>query len=249
MKKFSLISMMLACFILCSCIQKELKPDQNQLPSPANDSVQTNKNESKVVKLFDDRTIIPQEVIDPSGLPECLLVIEKKGDKDFYYWTKVVASRPDPKPEFNNEIIYESIVDKSFTTKANYLTVAASLGAEDKVELIIEDVFKSKGAAFTDPAIKLAAENFVNADPKKASRTYFYIQNVKYTTVKYKIFRKVEGAGGFTGVGFGADGKVYASNSDYSLQKIVSINTFPLEPVVDQKKKLPSIIKSLELLK
>lgn len=272
MRKISLISVLLACFILSACLDVVRPPAAEQLPSPAKDSVQTNKDEDKVVKYFDDRQIIPQEVIDPSSLPECLLIKEKQGDKYVYFWTKVVSSRPDPKPEFKNEIIYESIVDKSFAAKANYLTVTGSLGAEDKVELVIEDVYISKGAPFTDPAIKTAAETFVNSDPKKTSRTYFYVQNVKYTTIKYKVFKKVDRAVQFTGIGFGADGKVYASNSNYSLQKIVSINTFPLEPEpkppksfhtgkghkvqtfnqlepVAEPKKLPSVIKDLHELK
>jgi hypothetical protein len=234
MKKISLVLLLILFTSVFGCIHDNVKP------TPADNSVITNKEEAKAVSLFQDRQIIPQEVIDPSGLPECILIQEKQGDNCFYYWTKLISTRPDPKPEFKNELIYESIVDKSFATKANYLTVTGSLGAEDKVELIIEEVFTSKGAPFSDPAIMAAAESFINKDPKKKSRTYFYIQNIKYTTIKYKIFKKVEGAAGFTGVGFGAEGKVFASNSNYSLQKIISINTFPLDTdTIEKGDKLP----------
>jgi len=44
----------------------------------------------------------------------------------------------------------------------------------------------------------------------------------------HRVYKKFNGGGGFTGIGFGADGKVYVTNNQIHVDEIVSVNTWEI---------------------
>ena len=226
-------------------------------PSPSENSVDVNKNESVGKSIFDNKIILPVEVIYPIELPECLLVVDNGDTKnEQYYWTKVISDGEEIKPEFVNEITYQSIVDQSFVANASYLAfLNASAGKEDKFEIIVENILRAKGLPYTHSKIKAGIKK-VMKDLEKKDREFYYIQAVNYSTVKHKTYKEVTKKAAFAGTGFGVDGKVYSSNSNFELAKVVSINYFPIqivneEPVqvnLPSKRNLPKVLNSIKRL-
>jgi hypothetical protein len=210
---------------------------QSRIPPEVN-SVELNKNANEGRRLFRGRFIIQENVIDPSDLAGSLVMVDNLGqENEQTTWTKVNPQIVTADPEFQNEIIFQSIVDKAFVASANYLIFNASVGAQDKVELIVEDVLRFKGQPYTTAGVSGLVTALITQF-RRDNRRYYYVQNVQYTTVKHKTFKKVEGKAQFSGVGFGADGNVYSSTSGFTLSKIVSINYVELEVVPDRQSRL-----------
>jgi hypothetical protein len=193
------------------------------------DGISVNKEKEKGLSLFKNRFIIPNHVINPSELVESLLMIDNFGTSSAESsWTKVKADGKDPEPEFQNQILYQSIVDKKFVNDSTYLSFTSSLENDDKAELIVQDIFRFRGKQFSSEDIREAATRLVTAF-NKPGRRFFYVQSVQYSTVEYRVFKKITGKAQFAGVGFGAGGQYFSSTSNYAFDPIVSINYIPLE--------------------
>ena len=192
--------------------------------------VNTKADEQQYLKLFKGKFIIPNDVISPEELPESVLIIDDYGTpKANASWLKVRADRPELKPIFVNEMIFQSILDGSAAANANYLIFSSGLEGNAKVEILVENVFRVNGAPYTDPVIKTAADTIVEQH-RRPNRRFFYVQHLLYTTVKHRKFGELKGSAKLAGLGFGADGKVFASKADFSLEKVVSVNAFELIP-------------------
>jgi hypothetical protein len=199
---------------------------------PKKDSVEINKSLDRLSALFQDRIVYPGHAIYPTELLESLLVIDKDatGATHAFYTGKVVPGTPDAKPEMTSNIVYQSVVDRGFSATANYLAfISASLDSDHMAEVIAEDVFRAKGKALTDPGQWEAAATLARR-LNRTNRTFFYVQAVQYTTIKHRIYTKKNASAKFDGFGFGAGGKVFASNTDFSLNDMTILNYFPIDP-------------------
>lgn len=198
-------------------LSKEIRPDPNGITL----------NKGVIERLFDNRLIVPNEVHFPAQLVESLLVIDSDSP-DRWYWTKVDPSRKDPEPEMTGDIVFQSVVDWNVAARVGYLSfLSAAMTNEDKTEVVVTDVYHAREAPWPSGSpLDAAAERARQL--AKPGRTFYYVTSVQYTTIQYRVFKKRERGATFEGFGFGAQGKVYSSNLNYEVRKVVSVNVFPV---------------------
>ncbi|MBK5275414.1 MAG: hypothetical protein JJE30_10235 [Desulfuromonadales bacterium] len=222
--KVSLITMAVLSILICFPCKKAIGADDY--------NNQINQKQKEAKELYSNKIIAPQDVIDPTTLPESLLMIIDRGQStEKWYFTTLKGARTEVKPILQNEIVYQSIIDRQFAADAGFLSIlSASVGNEDRMEVVAEEVLRVTGSPYlkNDVLRKSAEEAASTYAGSFPNAQFFYIEFAQLSTIKYKIFQRTEVKvkGGYSGVAF--NGYAYKSDSGFSSKKFVSVNYFPI---------------------
>lgn len=129
-------------------------------------------------------------------------------------------------PDNKVEKRYESKIDKNASIDASYLTFTAGLSSKQMAEVIVTDTMSMIISNSDIPVKELEAIALTPLGPEDCDR--FYIRGAILTTIVYKVFNERSGKGTASGTTFGANGKVYSSDSEYSLDYKLGITVLPI---------------------
>jgi hypothetical protein len=229
--KLIIISFFLVSFIGCAHTNGNgtAKP---QLPNNPNIDSNTELNRSD--KLFEGKDIFPKTPIHPLRLAGAIAYTDPKLDGTLKWsFTRLLPEKPLPEPELENEIVFESLVNKGFALNVNYLSfVGVNLSGEDKAEVLIENVFRALGPEYNTQEVQDAIDVFIQRE-NKPNRTFYYIEAMRYITIKHRKYTHFEGEGKgsyFVSIG----GKLFFTDKKFSLTDLVAVDSLQLDKSGDK---------------
>jgi hypothetical protein len=181
------------------------------LQLPDNPNVNDPKQRSQGDSFFGNKTLFPKVPSFPMDLAGAVAWadLNQRGEPEWEFTRLFPQDDNKVNTDFASKIIFQSIVDSKFAAGANYLSVATgNLAGQDKAELIVENVFRVRGRPFNTPEVQTALKNFMSAHAK-TGRQFYYFEAMQYSTIKYRIFKKVEASAKATGVFVGVDGSMF----------------------------------------
>lgn len=136
-----------------------------------------------------------------------------------YHAFRLIPNSKDPTPKMENQVLYDSAVDSSFTAGVSYLSfLNDNFGASNRVQITLERIFEANGPDFLDTNIQNALSSyFSNTNNRVAGRQYYYGQDVRYVTLTSKTFSYISN-------GLRASYMVTIDGSQYSAQNGVNFS-------------------------
>jgi hypothetical protein len=195
-------------------------PTQGPSPSPpVNDETQR----QQAAALFSRMDLFDRVPPNPLGLAGAVAWTDPCPDgKVVWQYTRLLPERSLPDAKFENQIIFQSLVDKGWATEVGYLAVVGvKLGKQDRAEAIIENVYTADGPGYLDEDVQTALLRVVERF-KQENRVFYYIEAIRYTTVKFKTYRRVEGTAHF-GFFVNIGGRYYHTNENFQLTPLVGV--------------------------
>lgn len=198
-------------------------------PGPTSNSVPT-ASSSELAALnnyFAGTTTFVAEAIFPVDLAGSVIRIEKETPSKFVF-TPLIAIPPDQKPELLNKVVFSKIIKSDGSVNVTVPFVSISGDRKTMTSLTVEETIRAKATKPFSEA-KDAVDAWIAKDQKNApiGTSWFYVVAVKVITVRQKFFMEQSGRGGFSGVGFGVDGKTYASKDEESSRQVTILNIYP----------------------
>lgn len=143
-------------------------------------------------------------------------------------FTRLIPEAPLPEPELESKIVYHGLVDRKFTVSTSFLScVATQLGSEDKAEVVLEHVFRAAGPDYNLSTVQTALQDFI-AREQHPGRQFFYVEAIRYVTLKYKTYTKFS-AGGKAGYFVNIDGQYYRSDDRFRVRELVAVDWLRLD--------------------
>jgi hypothetical protein len=118
------------------------------------------------------------------------------------------------------KVLYQGKVTKGFNVGGDYMVFAANFSEDQAAEVTIKDEvtvgFKDPGKI---PYDKLAEE----AKRVPEGKRWYFVTSATLTSVVHKNYNAIKADAKIAGTAFGANGKVYSSNEDFTFDPVVSL--------------------------
>jgi hypothetical protein len=118
------------------------------------------------------------------------------------------------------KVLYQGKVTKGFNVGGDYLVFAANFSEDQAAEVTIKDEVT---VGFKDPSKipydKLAEE----AKRVPEGKRWYFVTSATLTSVVHRNYNAIKADAKIAGTAFGANGKVYASNEDFTFDPVVSL--------------------------
>jgi hypothetical protein len=209
-------------------------------PYKPEDIVNNQKEIDLADRFFKNKIIIDQPTY---SLRAAGSIAWTDNDGEDVSYTELLPDEDPPVPEFQNEKIFESIVDLQFASKASYLAfVSGSLSVEDKAAVLLQKIFRARGPAFLSKKVQDKLPNAINRlRTKFRKRRFFYIETVQHINANHSILKKQEGS--IEGAFFvNIAGQMYAATSRVSNRDFIAVECVEVDP--DGRPFEPDLYKS-----
>ncbi len=109
-----------------------------------------------------------------------------------------------------NNILYEGKVSKNLSESGTFTSFAAELSVNQAADVVVKDEIYFGYKDRTQ--IPYKALRKYRIDPRKS---YFFVESATLTSITHKVYDEAKMDAALNGTAFGANGKVYVSNSGY----------------------------------
>jgi len=177
------------------------------------------------------KRFVPLDAADVDDLPGSILFETKRADGTSEWWFEPVRNTSVAlRPERAENKLFEGIVDRKFVAGANvsfFATLNASMGIEDKAQILISEMYMLKGPARSDVQTRIDAWVAANVASLKV-RQAIYVRNINVGAIDSRIYRKTAGEVKIDGPVFGVNGTYYKQHQVNALERIVSFDGVPI---------------------
>jgi len=155
------------------------------------------------------------------------VVVGNRATGEFERGRRYLKAGFEPKVQIiDGGTIYNSKVDRSASTKGEYLGFAGSLDGKQTAEVTITDA-----SSVIVPWEQIPTDDLAREASKEVSegKERFYVQAVVLATVTIRNYAEVSGdVAAIKGAAFGANGKVYSETGDVSKDFQISVTLLSL---------------------
>jgi hypothetical protein len=184
-------------------------------------------------KFFDSSSIVYfNQKQEPMDLVGSLIVWTEGANKELVWnYIPIFTTEELDKivPKYNSEILWQKTVTKDVAVKLRFLKFL-ELESKDQLYLnvVLEDLYSVKVNSYSvDKEIRKKVIDQLDALKQLGCKKVEYCDKVNLSTVKTKLYESHKKSGGMAYID--GHGDTYYENGDYTLKKIISLHTIPVD--------------------
>lgn len=122
-----------------------------------------------------------------------------------------------------NNVLYEGKVSKNLSESGSYTSFTTDLALNQAADVIVKDEIYFGYKDRTQ--IPYKALRRYRMDPKKS---YFFVESATLTSIAHKVYEETTLKSALSGTAFGANGKIFVSNSGYIYNAMLGVDLVDL---------------------